>query len=210
MTAMKAELTYDKIAFEFFVKNSKGQFYVSKHQVTTLDSIKAIYRNLRENYEYRLRYDEAGKFFIREMELKRIYRNTRLDSKYGLTVKNPFTSRYEDENSSLKNFPPTLIKKNWWPRRNISLTGFYRLASYGEKLRMPAIFGLTVLSLAMLYWLLQSQAFKELSLSIDPTNPLWNTTERSFSVFFQLKNEKLIYFKPKIGINGWEEKLLKY
>jgi hypothetical protein len=31
----------------------------------------AIYRNLRENYEYRLRYDEAGEFFIREMELKR-------------------------------------------------------------------------------------------------------------------------------------------
>jgi len=29
---------------------------------------------LRENYEFRLRYDEAGKFFIREMELKRRYR----------------------------------------------------------------------------------------------------------------------------------------
>jgi uncharacterized protein YeeX (DUF496 family) len=37
----------------------------------TLDSIKAIYRNVRENYEYRLRYDEAGDFFIREIELKR-------------------------------------------------------------------------------------------------------------------------------------------
>ena len=34
----------------------------------------AVYRNLRENYEYRLRYDEAGKFFIKEMELKRKYR----------------------------------------------------------------------------------------------------------------------------------------
>jgi hypothetical protein len=34
----------------------------------------AVYRNLRENYEFRLRYDEAGKFFIREMELKRKYR----------------------------------------------------------------------------------------------------------------------------------------
>ena len=32
------------------------------------------YRNLRENCEFRLRYDEAGKFFIREMELKRKYR----------------------------------------------------------------------------------------------------------------------------------------
>ena len=39
-----------------------------------LGSIKAVYRNLRENYEYRMRWDEAGQFFIREMELKRKYR----------------------------------------------------------------------------------------------------------------------------------------
>ena len=39
-----------------------------------LGSIKAVYRNLKENYEYRMRYDEAGQFFIREMELKRKYR----------------------------------------------------------------------------------------------------------------------------------------
>ena len=39
-----------------------------------LGSIKAVYRSLRENYEYRMRYDEAGQFFIREMELKRKYK----------------------------------------------------------------------------------------------------------------------------------------
>jgi uncharacterized protein YjbI with pentapeptide repeats len=39
-----------------------------------LGSIKAVYRNLRENYEYRMRYDEAGQFLIREMELKRMYK----------------------------------------------------------------------------------------------------------------------------------------
>ena len=36
----------------------------------SLGSVMAVYRNLRENYEFRLRYDEAGKFFIKEMELK--------------------------------------------------------------------------------------------------------------------------------------------
>jgi hypothetical protein len=35
-----------------------------------LGSVRAVYRNLREYYEYRMRYDEAGQFFIREMELK--------------------------------------------------------------------------------------------------------------------------------------------
>lgn len=42
----------------------------------------AVYRNLRENYEYRLRYDEAGKFFIKEMELKRQYRQVKNISGY--------------------------------------------------------------------------------------------------------------------------------
>jgi hypothetical protein len=46
----------------------------SKSPDVSLGSIMAVYRNLRENYEFRLRYDEAGKFFIREMELKRKYR----------------------------------------------------------------------------------------------------------------------------------------
>lgn len=34
-------------------------------------AVMAVYRNLRENFEYRMRYDEAGEFFVREMELKR-------------------------------------------------------------------------------------------------------------------------------------------
>jgi len=33
----------------------------------------AVYRNTRENYKYRLRYDEADKFFSKEIELKRKY-----------------------------------------------------------------------------------------------------------------------------------------
>ena len=39
-----------------------------------LGGVLAVYRNLRENYEYRLKYDEAGEFFIREIEMKRNYR----------------------------------------------------------------------------------------------------------------------------------------
>ena len=44
----------------------------SPRKIRSLGSVMAVYRNLRENYELRLRYDEAGKFFIREMELKKI------------------------------------------------------------------------------------------------------------------------------------------
>jgi hypothetical protein len=84
-----------------------------------LGSIKAVYRNLRENYEYRMRYDEAGQFFIREMELKRKYREV--------------VSK-EEHNE---------IKQNNWFRRNLfSLTGwYYHLSRYGESIWRPALAG---------------------------------------------------------------------
>lgn len=39
-----------------------------------LGNVLSLYRGLRENYEYRLRYDEASKLFIKEMELRRNYK----------------------------------------------------------------------------------------------------------------------------------------
>ena len=97
-----------------------------------LGSIKSIYRNLRENYEYRLRYDEAGQFFIREMELKRRYRET---------------TSYE----ILK------IKENGFFRQHFSLTGlYYHLSRYGEDLFRPTVVGIAISVLSSLFWLMQS------------------------------------------------------
>jgi uncharacterized protein YeeX (DUF496 family) len=45
-----------------------------ENKQVSLEDVVSVYRNLRENYEFRLRYDDAGKFFIKEMELKRKYR----------------------------------------------------------------------------------------------------------------------------------------
>jgi hypothetical protein len=40
-----------------------------------LDHVLAVYRALRENYDYYLKYDESGKFFINEMKLKKRFSN---------------------------------------------------------------------------------------------------------------------------------------
>jgi hypothetical protein len=40
-----------------------------------LDNVLAVYRALRENYDYYLKYDESGKFFINEMRLKKRFSN---------------------------------------------------------------------------------------------------------------------------------------
>jgi uncharacterized protein YjbI with pentapeptide repeats len=149
-----------------------------------LGSIKAVYRNLRENYEYRMRYDEADQFFIREMELKRKYREV--------------PSR-EEENSSLE------IKQNNWFRRNLfSLTGwYYHLSRYGESIWRPTLAGLVIVILSTLFWLTQSNATLQPSLlennprhlntanftgtaNFTNINHLLKSFERSFAGFIPL------------------------
>ncbi len=55
------------------VKGREDVQEVQREDVS-LELVLSVYRNLRENYEFRLRYDDAGKFFLKEMELKRKYR----------------------------------------------------------------------------------------------------------------------------------------
>jgi hypothetical protein len=103
---------------EKWLENKPGE----ERERPTLGGVLSVYRNLRENYELRRRYDEAGKFFIREMELKRMYRE----------VTSGYTQDNKDEIRE--------IKKNCWFRRNFSLTGiYYNLSRYGEDLLLPAL-----------------------------------------------------------------------
>ncbi len=111
-----------------------------------MGGVLSVYRNLRENYELRRRYDEAGKFFIRELEIKRKYRE----------VKSKDSSEYE-------------IKKNCWCRRNIfSLTGWYHLLSnYGESLRRPTLAGIIIVILATVFFVCQSNPTLAPTLSLN-------------------------------------------
>jgi hypothetical protein len=103
----------------------------------------AVYRNLRENYEFRLRYDEAGKFFIREMELKRKYREGEVLSSTGM-------KRY------------IIVKPNGWLRRNLSLTGlYYRFSNYGESIARPTMIGAITVTLSTFFWLIQNNSTGE-------------------------------------------------
>jgi uncharacterized protein YjbI with pentapeptide repeats len=99
-----------------------------------LVGVLSVYRNLRENYEYRRRYDDAGKFFIHEMDLKRNYR--RINSPYDL------------------DFP--YKEKSWLERNLTTLIGlYYNLSSYGEDLHKPAIIGIILITFATLVFITQ-------------------------------------------------------
>jgi len=87
----------------------------------SLGSVMAVYRNLRENYEFRLRYDEAGQFFFKEMELKRKYREEEVNSGEQRSV---------------------VIKRNGRFRSHFSLTGlYYYFSNYGESIAKPTLIG---------------------------------------------------------------------
>lgn len=102
-----------------------------------LDLVLYVYRRLRENYEFKLKFDEAGKFFILEMELKRNYRTVH--------------SKNND-----------IIRKNNWLRRRFSLSGFYSLVStYGESIAKPVIVGAIIVLLSTLFWIAQNNPLGE-------------------------------------------------
>jgi hypothetical protein len=128
-----------------------------------LGSVRAVYRNLGENYEYRMRYDEAGQFFIREIGIERKYRE--VPSK-------------EVEN--------TLgIKQNNWFRRNLfSLTGWYfHLSKYGESLWRATLAGIVILFLSTLFWLTQEKSELEPALPIFQSDDATNNMTSKFVGF---------------------------
>jgi hypothetical protein len=125
----------DKTLYEFVTKEEKGgKINVYYKEEISLDSVKAFYRSLKENYEYRHRYNEADKFFIREMELKRKYKQ----------VVSPKDDGFE-------------IKQNNWFRRNLfSFTGlYYHLSRYGQDYLRPALATLSLSILSTLFWGIQ-------------------------------------------------------
>ena len=76
----------------------------------------SVLRELRDNYEYRLEYEGAGKLFVQEMEMKR---------------------QYKDSNGIVE------IRPLCW--RLLSLTAWYKhLCTYGESFRRPALWALAV------------------------------------------------------------------
>jgi hypothetical protein len=176
----------------------------SPENVKNLGSIMAVYRNLRENYEFRLRYDEAGKFFIKEMELKRNYRE---EDTLGKDNGNGGSSS-SNGNSNSK------IVRNDWPRRNLSLTGlYYHLSRYGENLLRPTVIGIFIIFGSTLFWLMQSNPYAEPSLShvtgfaqVVANHTQWQKAfERSFADFLPLLP---LGSKIQVGLSDYVIKIL--
>lgn len=125
-----------------------------------LGDLLTTYRNLRENYEYRLRYEEAGKFFVREMELKRNYVEIKGERYY------------------------TILRKNWI-NRNFSFIGlYYWLCKYGESYTRPFLWSIPILVASWIYWTGNMPAFHP-----SPILSAHKAVGQSVADFVQLKSD---------------------
>jgi hypothetical protein len=126
-------------------------------QSVSLELVSSVYRNLRENYEFRLRYGDAGRFFIKEMDLKRKYREASSLSTVKLNLIKLLRKL------KLRDIPEPKVdyevqENGWWRRNLFSLTGwYYHLSRYGEDLLRPTLVGLVIVTLSTLFWLMQSK-----------------------------------------------------
>ena len=110
----------------------------------SLEAVIAEYRNLRENYEYNLRYEEAGQFFIREMELRRKYKQELYPVR-------------EDGRALSK-----IIIKNIFERIFSFAALYYAVSKYGESVRRPLMITISVFSIATLYfWYLEKWSISD-------------------------------------------------
>ncbi len=119
-------------AFDGKLSTMNEKIYNIK-QSFSLESVLAVYRSLRESSEYHLRYEEAGNFFVKEFELKRIYQ-----------------------------FKKGRMKKRNIFSRNLSLAGLYHIISnYGESYSKPLYITIGMLFFSAFYF--ASESFSNFS-----------------------------------------------
>lgn len=176
---LKTDITRIKLNNDTNLKNNQNKFKIREENdlelnlkkddktvsQTNLESILSIYRNFRENFEYNLQYDQAGKAFIREMEIKRKYKQDE--------------SSKEDQNQ---------IKRRNLFARNFLVTGVYgRTSRYGEDLTRPASIVAGSIVLASLFFVF------DLDLSLEMA--LWRSLQSfSPSLEFNEKPTIIDYF----------------
>ena len=124
-----------------------------------LESVKNIYRDLRENFDMNLQYDTAGEFFIREMELQRKYEDIHKDKKLITTTK-------------------------LWFWRGFSLYSLYNMvAQYGQSVRRPIYFAIPLIILGtFIFW---DECITQVAMNLeDPCDAsFWSAFVRSLSAF---------------------------
>lgn len=127
-----------------------------------LETVMNVYRNLRENFDKKLKYDFAGEFFVREMELKRKYKkNSHKSNEFATTHKHILLRIFS------------------------VLAFYYIIGKYGESYYRPLKLIIPGLIFSALYF--GSLGFSDMSLILQNglgSSVMNDTIIRSISAFF--------------------------
>ena len=126
--------------------------------LVSLESIKNIYRDLRDNFDDTLRYETSGEFHVRELELKR-----------------KFQEKQEGDIiiTSNRNF--------LW--KHLSIYWLYNvLAQYGQSYHRPIYFAITIISISTCYFISNEiELAMETEIEYSPMNIIIKSFTRSIS-----------------------------
>ena len=159
---------------------------ISRSNAITLDNVLSVYRGLRENYDYNLKYIESGRFFVSEMEVRRLYREVITKAKGEHEIRKNMQTKKTTTQKPLKEDKAPIERKciyNNWFRRNFSIINAYRLLClYGESHIRPIVWALiVVLTSTVLRLLLHGN----LGMLLD-INTILGAVEDSVRAFFQM------------------------
>lgn len=123
-----------------------------------LESVMDVYRNFRDNYDFQLRYDTAGEFFVRELEIKRKYK--------------------KNSRGAIRTTQKNRVNQC------VSILGAYNLiAQYGNSYYRPIFVAIPILCLSTFYFI--TKGFSNLYvISSYEYDLLKESTIRSLSAFF--------------------------
>jgi len=164
----RVEKAYDTLIEKYRLpaRSFGGEWFVYS-KMPRISAVVSIYRNLAENYENSLRYEEANQFYKREMEVRRRYRE--FESKSVLSTKN-----------------------NSWIRRNLSLTGLYHfLFSYGLDYIKPIVLVIILALIPLFYSIWLNNPTLKPDFSLQGVSDVLNVTSSSLSETFGVKDKNI-------------------
>jgi len=163
-------------------------------------TVAALYRDLRHNYERKLRYPEAGDFYIGEMEMRRLQTSIQVPplaedtTQSNKEKKEELRSRWRRKICDLKWQSVQKVYAVWsWLRRNLlSPIAWYRnLSLYGESYTLAASWAVGVI----LFFAILRVTFNMQTLT--PSN-LFNSITQGILAFFQLSSEALSDYVERV------------
>ena len=156
------------------------KLFALRDRVLTLDTVLTELRDLRDWHERRMRYERGGRFFVSEMDTRRLVdQEIRVDNR---------SRRVRDLGTRL---PQSIWGrfKAWLARRaEWTIFTFYRaLCLYGESMARPLAWLLgTIIAFAPLYMAFLPAALAGALASLPLVLKFWKALEFSTAAFFQM------------------------